>query len=146
MFKSLFCIFFSLFLMSCAHVEEEQNTIFFEAPREKIWEVLVFVLKPYPLKTINEQKGYIETEVLKAGRFWKAPYERTKDLSGYTSSLMVKMDYKNSRARVSVYKKIYKQRGFISNKEEVFSDMIEEGILLYRIARELKIRSYLERI
>lgn len=147
MFNKFLYLLFSLLLLSCTHVEEEEmsNQQVFRYPRETVWEVLVAVLKSYPLKTVDEQKGYIETEVLKADQFWKAPYQRNQDFSGYSSQLIVKMDYRRPDARVFVYKKIYKQRGFISSKEEVLSDLVEENILLYRIARELKIKAFLEK-
>ena len=145
MFKGLLYTLLALFLLSCTHVEEMSNKQIFKAPREKVWEVLVEVLKSYPLKTIEEQRGFIETEVLKANQFWKAPHQKNQDFSGYSAQLIVKLDYKKPYARVFIYKKIYKQKGFISSKEEVLSDLLEENILLYRIARELQIRALLEK-
>ena len=145
MFKSSFLIALSILLLSCMHVEEMSNKQIFKAPRERVWEVLVAILKAYPLKTVDEQRGYIETEVLKADQFWKAPHQKNQDFSGYSSQLIVKMDYKKPYARVFIYKKIYKQKGFISSKEEILSDRLEESVLLYKIAKELRIKALLER-
>ena len=145
MLKKPFIVLLSVFLVSCAHTDEEANSQFFNAPREKVWEVLVAVFKDYPLKTIDEQRGYIETEVLKADRFWKAPHHKNLDFSGYSSVILISLEYKKPMARVFIDKKIYKQKGFISSKKEVPSDLLEENLLLYRVARELTVRSQLKK-
>ena len=138
--------FFSLFwAVSCAHTGSF-NSQAFQAPRDKVWEALVAVLKPYPLKIIDERLGYIETERLEAGRFWKAPYQKDRDLSGYSSVIKVRMSYRRSIAKVFIDKKVYRQKGFMSSQEEIPSDFLEETVLLYRLATELGIRSRLERL
>ena len=76
------------------------------------------VFKDYPLKTIDEQRGYIETEVLQADQFWKAPHQKSLDFSGYSSVILVSLEYKKPIARVFINKKIYKQKGFISQKKK----------------------------
>jgi len=116
------------------------------APKEKVWEVLVSVLKSYPLKNIDEEKAYIETVELKSQLFWKAPHKKHQDFSGYSSVIRVQLEYQKPFSYVFVNKKVYKQKGFISSKEEVPSDQLEESLLLYRIGRELKIRSLLNRL
>ena len=68
-----------LLAVSCTHTEEQGASQFFHAPRGEVWEVLVAVLKSYPLKTIDEQKGYIETETLGAELFWRAPHQKKLD-------------------------------------------------------------------
>ena len=146
MFKKVFFSLFSILLISCVHTEETANSQTFRASKEKVWEVLVTVFKSYPLKTIDEQKGYMETEVLEADRFWLAPHQKRNNFSGYSSVLKVRLDYKRPIARVFIDKKIYKQKGFISSKEEVPSDFLEESILLYRVARELRIKTLLDKI
>ena len=146
MFKNSFFILLFATLISCTHTEEQSNSQLFNAPREKVWEVLVAIFKSYPLKTIDEQKGYIETEILEADQFWVPPHKKHLDFSGHSSVIMVNLDYKKPIAKVFINKKIYKQKGFISSKEEVPSDLLEENIFLYRVARELKIRSRLNKL
>ena len=104
------------------------------------------VFKSYPLKTIDEQKGYIETAELKADRFWKAPHQQKRDFSGYSYVITVSLSYRKPIARVFIDKKVYKRKGFISIKEEVPSDFLEETVLLYRIAKELSISSRLDQL
>ena len=146
MFKTGVFILSSLLVTSCTHTKAPVNSRTFKAPREKVWEVLVAVFKSYPLKTIDEQKGYIETAELKADRFWKAPYQRKRDFLGYSYVITVNLSYRKPIARVFIDKKVYKQKGFISTKEEVPSDFLEETVLLYRIAKELSIRSRLDQL
>ncbi len=147
MYKKLFVVSSLLMLaISCTHTEKQGANQLFHAPRDEVWEVLVAVLKSYPLKTIDEQKGYIETEILGADLFWRAPHQKRLDLSGYSSVITVTLDYEKPVTRVFIYKKVYKQRGFISSKEEVPSDLMEENILLYRVARELNVRTRLNQL
>ena len=143
--KSIFILLSFLFL-SCNHTEELLVSQSFQVNREEVWGVLVAVLKSYPLKTIDEKKGYIETEVLNANRFWKPPHAGNKDFSGYSSVITVRLNYKKPISRVFIDKRVYKQKGFISNKKEVTSDLLEETVLLYQISRELNIRSRLSRL
>lgn len=131
----------SLLSLSCVHTKQYINSQSFVAPREPVWEVLVEVFKSYPLKNIDEKTGYIETEELKTNRFWKAPHQKHKDFSGYSSVITVRLSYKKPISRVFIDKKVYKQKGFISSKKRIPSDSLEETVLLYRIARELRLRS-----
>ena len=144
--KGLGALLSAVLIVSCVHTEHEVNSQLFQAPREKVWEVLVAVLKSYPLKTIDEEKGYIETEILGVDHFWLAPHQKNQDFSGYSSIIIIKLDYKKPVARVFIDKKIYKQKGFISSKEEIPSDFLEERVLFYRVARELSLRSQLSRL
>ena len=140
---SIKLFFLPLFLISCVHTEEKTNHRIFSAPKEKVWEVLVETLKSYPLKTIDEQQSYIETEALSGDRFWKAPHQKQKDFSGYSSVISLRLNYTPPLSRVFINKKVYKQKGFISSKKQIPSDFLEETVLLYQIARELKVRSKL---
>ena len=136
----------SLLFVSCVHTEDLLISQSFQVDREEVWGVLVAVFKSYPLKTIDEEKGYIQTEVLKANHFWKPPHEKNKDFSGYSSVITVRLSYKRPISRVFIDKKVYKQKGFISTKKEAPSDLLEETVLLYQISRELSIRSRLSRL
>lgn len=140
--SSVFALFFFV-IVSCVHTENASISQSFYASREKVWEILVAVLKSYPLKTIDEKSGYIETEWIKAGKLWKAPHQKHENFLGYSSIIIVRLNHKSPISWVSVRKKLYRQKGFISFKEEVPSDLLEETVLLYRIARELDVRSRL---
>ena len=145
--KKFYCLFLYCLLISCIHTEELPNSLSFAKSREKVWTVLVEIFKTYPLKTIDEQLGYIETETIKSSdsKFWKAPYQKRKDFSGYSYFIKINLNYKKPISTVTVNKKIYKQKGFISQKQEIPSDHLEETALLYEIARELEIQALLKR-
>ena len=143
--KSLF-ILSSLLMLSCSHTEDMANSRVFQAPRERVWKTLVAVFKSYPLKTIDDQRGYIETKALKANRFWKPPHLADQDFSGYSSVITVRLSYTKPLARVFIDKKVYKQKGFISSQEEVPSDLLEEAVLFYKITRELSVQFQLIRM
>ena len=136
-----------LSLISCIHTEELSNSLSFAENKEKVWKVLVEIFKTYPLKTIDEQIGYIETEIIKSSdsKFWKAPHQKRKDFSGYSYFIAVNLNYKKPISTVTIHKKVYKQKGFISKKQEVSSDQLEETALLYQIARELEVKTLLKR-
>ena len=142
-FAKSFAIALSVMAISCQH-SPDKNSQFFLASREEIWEALVAILKSYPLKTIDEQKGYIETKELKANQFWKGSHQKNQDFFGYRSVISVQLNYEKPIAKVFIHKKIYQQKGFISSKREVPSDFLEEAVLLYRLGRELKIRRKLQ--
>lgn len=142
--RFFYIIIFFGFLISCTHSQKSNNIQYFKASKGQVWEALIFILKAYPLKIINEDNGYIETEILTSNHFWKAPHEEHKDFSGYSSILKIKLSYEQAYSVVFIDKKVYKQKGFISLKQEVLTNFLEEEILLYKLHRELKIRNYLK--
>ena len=107
-----------------------------------MWKTMVKVFKPYPIKNIDPQIGYIETELIKGDQVWKAPYQA--DSYGYSYTIQAYLTYKKPVSNVNIHKKVYKQKGFISEKEEVPSDYLEEAILFYNILRELELRKKLD--
>ena len=144
MIKKTVCLFF--FLISCAHTEKPPNSLSFSADREAVWKVLVEIFKTYPLKTIDESLGYIETKTIKGANIWTAPHQKKTDFSGYSYFIKVNLDYDRPISNVLISKKVYKQKGFISNKQEVSSDHLEETALLYQIARELEVQHLLKKL
>ncbi|MDE0091985.1 MAG: hypothetical protein OXN83_01715 [Oligoflexia bacterium] len=146
MTKKSICFGLFFFLISCTHTEESPNSLSVAAKREKVWKVLVEIFKTYPLKIIDEQLGYIETETIKSSQVWKAPHQKKKDFSGYSYLLKVNLNYNKPVSTVTINKKIYKQKGFISKKQEIPSDHLEETALIYQIARELEVQALLRRL
>ena len=128
------------------HTEQVSNSLSLVESKEKVWTVLVEIFKKYPLKTIDEQLGYIETEIMKSADFWTAPHQKQKDFSGYSYFLKVNLKYNKPVSNVLITKKVYKQKGFISKKQEVPSDQLEETALIYQINRELEVQSILKRL
>jgi len=146
MIKQSLFILALLLMLSCSHTEDMINSRTFQAPREKVWKALVAVFKSYPLKTIDDQRGYIETKVLKANHFWKPPHLANQDFAGYSSVITVRLSYTKPLTTVFIDKKVYKQEGFISSKKKIPFDLLEEAVLFYRIIRELSVQSQLSRM
>ena len=146
MTKKFFFYFSFCCFISCTHTEESTNSLSVVANKEQAWKVLVEIFKNYPLKTIDEQLGYIETEVIKSANIWKAPHQKKKDFSGYSYMIKVNLNYKKPISTISINKKIYKQKGFISHKQEIPSDNLEETALLYKINRELEVQALLKKL
>ena len=149
MTKKIFYFLLPLLLISCVHTKEPSNSLLIPASKEKVWKVLVEIFKTYPLKTIDGQIGYIETEVIKNSnpQFWKAPHQKikgSKDFSGYSYVLKVNLSYNRPISTVTITKKLYKQKGFISQKQELPSDHLEEISLIYQISRELEVQTLLK--
>ena len=144
MTKKIFYFFLLASLTACLHTEETPNSLLLPVTKEKAWKTLVEIFKDYPLKTINEDLGYIETEVIKGSHVWKPPHQKKKDFSGYSYILQVSLQYNSPISTITINKKVYKQKGFISQKQEIPSDRLEETALLYQINRELEIQALLK--
>ena len=148
MLQKIILIGIALSAFSCSQTDKGPERIqSFIAPREKIWEALVAVMKKrYPLKTIEDQKGFIQTKTLKGNQFWTAPHQKKQDFLGWRSHITINLDSSGPVSTVYVHKKIFKQKGFINTRQSIPSDQLEETVLLYRISKELGIRSRLNRI
>ena len=133
-----------LFLQACIHLDQEpENTRVFKAPKGMVWEILIKVLKPYPLKKINEEEGVIETELVRTGDIWK-PVRNNKSSLPYT--LSIHLYRQGSYSKVVILKQLRKQRDFFSKTTFVPSDLLEEEELLYRIAREIRIQKMIKKL
>ena len=144
-FLKYFVFLFLFSVLSCAHTQEEpQNRLSFVVDRDTMWKVMVKVFKPYPLKEIDPQTGYLETKEIKGDQVWKAPFQKNEDFYGYSYTIQANLNYKKPVATVSIYKKVYQQKGFISEKKQVPSDYLEEAVLFYHILRELELQKKLD--
>ena len=134
LFLSFFC------LLSCVHTQEtSKNQFSLVVDRDRIWKVMVKVFKSYPIKNIDSQSGYIETEWMDGELVWKAPFQKSEKLYGYSYKIEAYLNYNEPISTVSFHKTAYKQKGFISQKERVPSDGLEETALQYHIVRELEL-------
>jgi len=142
-FFLLFCFPLIVFSSSCVHTSEApQKELSIVVDRESMWKTMVKVFKPYPLKNIDPKKGNIETELIKGGQVWKAPFEKAR--YGYSYKIQAYLTYKEPISTVSIYKTLYKQTGFISEKQIIPSDHMEESLLFYQIFRELELKKKLK--
>ncbi len=103
----------------------------------------MLVLEDYPIETENNEKGYLKTESIKNETVWKLPFDRDKHFNEFKYTIHIKLIKGKMDSlpvvRVLVLKKIFTQKGFMSDPEQVPSDGLEEQTILYRIFREINI-------
>ena len=133
------------FLFSCVHTPQTQVEKDFSAPYEDTWKALVSIMKPYPIKVMNIEKGYIETKALKGSQYWRPPHKLNSDSSGLSAVLKVYVTYQKPHTKVSIQKVNYSKKDFFSPPQKISSSQLEEQMLLYRLKRELYIQSRLNK-
>ena len=132
-------------VQGCSHTSDLSQNEVFKASREDVWETLVALFKSYPVKVMDEDSGYIETERLRGKHFWTAPHQKKMQTGGLSAVIKVNLEYERPYSRVYVTKRVYRQSSILSSPEEIPSDLFEERIFLYRLGRELLIRKALKR-
>lgn len=110
---------------------------------DQVWRAAQLSLK-YPIAVNNMDHGVIETEVIDAGEGFLPPGSASKKpVDGITYKInlfLTKGKVKGKESvRVNVKKIIERKKDFFAEDEKIESDGIEEGIILYRISRELVI-------
>jgi len=109
-------------------------------PFELVWRAAQLSVK-YPISVNNMDNGLLETEWIKSLDGFSSPLETTRPTAGYRYKLAVnmvkgKVDSRPS-VRVTIRKKIERQKDFFSDTENINSDGLEEKVILYRIEREI---------
>lgn len=123
-------------------IRKSANQRVFQYPYDSVWRASQLALK-YPIAVNNMDNGTLETEWVKAIDGFQAPTAEKEPSSGirYKISLTLvkgRLDGKES-VRVTMNKRVEKQRDFFSDPEAIESDGLEEKILFYRIEREVVI-------
>ncbi len=124
-----------------------KQKIFF-APYDLVWKAAHLSIK-YTIASENQDFGVIETDYVKAVDGWLSP-DRTKPEFKSARYKLV-MTFARGRiegrdsTRVTIDKKIEVFRDFISEKQILSSDGLEELSLFYRIEREIIIDQALKK-
>lgn len=146
-----------IFLLGCgtpATKSEESDTKktnvskVFAFPYESVWRAAQLTLK-YPIAVNNMDNGVLETEWIRGVDGYIPPVEGRAPSAGikYKISLNMvkgKLDGKSS-VRVTVAKKLERQKDFFADVENLQSDGYEEKVIFYRIERELLIEEALKK-
>ncbi len=124
-----------------------KQKIFF-APYNLVWKAAHLSLK-YTIASENQDFGVIETDYVKAVDGWMPPDRTKPDYKSARYKLIMtfargKIEGKES-TRITIDKKIEVFRDFISEKQIVSSDGLEELSLFYRIEREIIIEQALKK-
>lgn len=121
--------------------QSTHQKVFF-ATYENVWRAAHTVIR-YPIASENQDTGLLETEYIKAADGFLPPDRLRPPSSGirYKINLIFargKTDGRES-TRVTIEKKIERQKDFFSEIEPIESDGLEEKVIFYRMERELVI-------
>ena len=146
LFSKIPVIFLLLVLTACVSVEDErEDTQIFTASRAKVWEALVQVFSSYKIQISDEEKGLIKTEVITGADVWTPAHDRDRDTSGISYTITARLIYEKPHATVIIKKDIKQEKGFLSSSQTPLSDFLEEGVLFYRLGRELHIKRLIKK-
>jgi hypothetical protein len=152
-----FSLFFSLFLaVGCAiqpsdpQVKSPKTNYIKVFPYnfDSVWRAAQLTLK-YPIAVNNIENGVLETEWIRGTEGYTSPASRAEPSAGIRYKIIVnmvkgKLD-RNPSVRMTIAKKIERQRDFFSDVENIFSDGLEEKVIFYRIEREIVIEEALKK-
>lgn len=124
-----------------------RQKIFF-APYDLVWKAAHQSIK-YTIASENQDFGVIETDYVKAVDGWLPPDKVKPEYKSARYKLNItfakgKIDGRES-TRVTIDKKVEIFRDFISEKQIISSDGLEELTLFYRIEREIIIAQALKK-
>ena len=116
----------------------------FAAPFEDVERALKQAMIRYPPKVDNSEAGIFETDYVKGDARFKPPFKETHYTNGFKYRLFVRLvrgrgDGGQPAVKVVVTKAPELTRDFFSSPELLGSDGLEEGVILYRIGRELAV-------
>ncbi|MCB0419515.1 MAG: hypothetical protein KDD61_00870 [Bdellovibrionales bacterium] len=150
-------ISFGLLLTGCVLTPTESHSksyspkekVYFQ-PYDEVWRATQLAFAHYPIKMNNMDLGIIETDHVKGDQIWSAPHSRKESTMGVKYQITARIIAGTSKhkkgTKVSIFKKVEKQRDFFAQVEKLPSDGLEEMSLLYRIDRELKIEHALQKL
>lgn len=130
-------------------IQKASKQKIFYAPYDLVWKAAHLSIK-YTIASENQDFGVIETDYVKAVDGWLPPDKTKPDYKSgryklvFTFAKGKKSDGKES-TRLTIEKKIEIFKDFISEKQVVASDGLEELALFYRIEREIIIANALKK-
>jgi hypothetical protein len=147
-------LIFSLFAFGgCAILEPpsappaslEPHSQVYVADYDQVWRAMQKAAAGYPLQTNNIDQGILETDTVKHGQIWQAPFKRDRKqlLGRYRLKFKITKGKVSGHEsmRVTITKMISQEKDFFSGEDNLPSDGFEEKALLYRIERELDIEA-----
>ena len=143
-----FLLFAFFVLCSCTTLESlpivtHPVSKVFHADYQKTWRATMLAMEDYPIEVENNDKGFLKTENIPIETIWKFPFEREDILTAAKYNIHIKLIKGRVKSKpvvkVRVIKKMFEQKGFIENLEQIPSSGLEEKKILYRILRELNI-------
>lgn len=117
----------------------------------RVLRAIRIVLKDHSMAKDNEEKGILETKIVKKNQF-KTLFQEEKSSSSrvpfrYKIQVRVYREGEEGKplTQVAILKKILFKKHFFSSEETLKSDGLEEQVILYRIGRELEIEEEMKK-
>ena len=129
-------------------VQKHSYQRLFFYPYDSVWRAAQLALK-YPISINNMDNGVLETDWIRGVDGYIPPHLNHDPSPGIRYKLQLalvkgRVDHRES-VRVTIIKKIEKQRDFFSEPESIETEGFEEKALFYRIERELIIEEALKK-
>ena len=120
----------------------------FPTKYDRVWKSALIAMTKYPLEKNDKDSGELVTSTIAARQIFKPYNYRSRSKEEY--SLNISLEKRKYQGRKVVLVKIDKRSvvkgDFINKDRELESDGLEEEVLLYRIAREIKIDRAVEKL
>lgn len=121
----------------------------FFAKYEDVEAALKLAMIRYPQRVDNTEAGIFETDYVKGDARFRPPYRSNEFPSGYRYRILIRLvrgkSDKAAAVKVVVVKSSEQVNNFFATPSEIASDGLEEGVILYRIGRELVINKALQK-
>lgn len=130
-------------------IQKASKQKIFYAPYDLVWKAAHLSIK-YTIASENQDFGVIETDYVKSVDGWLPPDKSKPEYKSGRYKLVLtfakgkKVDGREP-VRVTIEKKIEIFKDFISEKQIVPSDGLEESVLFYRMEREIIIANALKK-
>jgi hypothetical protein len=129
-------------------IRKSANQRVYAYPFESVWRATQLALK-YPIAVNNMDNGVLESDWIKAADGFQNPESEKEPSAGIRYKILMslvkgKLEGRES-VRVTLTKRMEKQKDFFSEPESMESDGIEEKIIFYRIEREILIEEGLKK-
>lgn len=117
-------------------------------PYDSVWRAAQLALK-YPIAVNNMDNGILETDWVRGVDGFSPAHVGREPSPGVRYKIQLSLvkgkSERRESVRVTVVKKIEKQRDFFSEPEPLETDGLEEKVLFYRMERELVIEEALKK-
>lgn len=144
--KTLTSFLLCLFISSPSSAEVYTRA--FGAKKESVWKGVLIALSKYPLDKNSQESGEITTSKIPDGEIFRPHNHQVNHNLEY--QLFINLENRRYKGRkitlVKIEKKSILKGDFIKKEKEVESDGVEEQVLLYRMAREIKIDRKVEKL
>ncbi|MGH1468274.1 MAG: hypothetical protein ACRBBP_05255 [Bdellovibrionales bacterium] len=139
--KTLTSLFLLTLLFTSTNSFAKAYSKAFLSDYDSVWKGVLISLSKYPLDKNDQEAGEITTSLIKPGEAY-TPLNRTPS-SKEVYQLFIQIQKRKYKGKniiqVKIEKDSFLKGDFINREIKLVSDGIEENIILYRTAREVKI-------